>query len=84
MRYIYGIILYQNNFFSVVSPSYCIYVGEEKHESKLHIIYKLQYHIVLVNKYHNQNLIFNILVKVFYLCVLDEELIRWGWPEDVW
>lgn len=31
---------------NVVSPAYCIYVGEDKHE--------------------------------------NEELIRWGWPEDLW
>ena len=44
--------------------------GEEKHESKKQTVSKFLYH----HLYHS----------IQYFFYLDEELIKWGWPEDVW
>lgn len=63
-----------------MDPPVTLFMGEDKYESKQNMhefkfcIWYLWNYIVFMS---------NILMKLPIL-ILDEELIKWGWPEDVW
>lgn len=59
---------------NVVSPPFTIFMGAEKYESEL------TWWINLFSIYCIQ-----IYLRLFSLNEsTDEDLIKWGWPEDVW
>lgn len=64
-------------FHSVVSPPYTIFMGLNKHESK----YRYNFHLK-VEKPPNPAL--KTFSNFFFALNLDEDLIKWGFPEDVW
>lgn len=47
-------------------------MGFDKYESKL-----LKYIFEIVNSNF-------IVFRLIFFYILDEDLIKWGWPEDVW
>ena len=64
-------------------------MGEDKHESKyvflwLEIAYVLMI-LFLIRKISRESLYIRLVgnhTTVLYFT--DEDLIKWGWPEDVW
>lgn len=57
---------------NVVSPAFTIFMGLDKYESVCHFNYDL-----------NRKFI-DWLFFFFEKSNTDEDLIKWGWPEDVW
>lgn len=64
-------------FVSVVDPPYTIYMGKDKYESMLH-----KFSSIVITSLISFGGRFNKTVDI--LCMADEDLIKYGWPEDIW
>lgn len=61
--------------FAVLTPAYTIYMGKDKYESKCSFSH-MNFCVLLLSRLYFSDCSF--------LFSTDEDLIKYGWPEDIW